>query len=248
MKIKRYKKVNKNLGFYINTFGFRQPYQLLADGTFCFAALNNKINVVNDIPKYLQGEIKLITTQCAIMEMENLGPKLNGALIILKKYIVHKCGHEGKPVNASKCLLSMVKKGNSNHYIVCTQDRELQDKIRTVTGVPLLYLHIKTPVLEKPSEASIKKAEERISGISEPEIQRIEKLKEKCGLIKDEKVHIRKRKRKGPNPLSCKKKKKGNTEQNNSIHKKDAKSEIEKKKRKRIRLPKHVKEEIIKLP
>lgn len=40
MKIKRYKKVSKNLNFYVNNFGFRQPYQILIDGTFCFAALN----------------------------------------------------------------------------------------------------------------------------------------------------------------------------------------------------------------
>lgn len=47
MKIRRYKKVNKRLGFYINNFGFRQPYQLLIDGTFCYAALNvSFVNVV----------------------------------------------------------------------------------------------------------------------------------------------------------------------------------------------------------
>lgn len=40
MKIKRYKKVNRRLNFYNNNFGFRQPYQLLIDGTFCLAALN----------------------------------------------------------------------------------------------------------------------------------------------------------------------------------------------------------------
>lgn len=43
MKIRRYKKVNKNLSFYANNFAFRQPYQILADGTFCFAALNVSI-------------------------------------------------------------------------------------------------------------------------------------------------------------------------------------------------------------
>lgn len=42
MKIKRYKKVNRYLNFYINNFGFRQPYQILVDGTFCLAALKVK--------------------------------------------------------------------------------------------------------------------------------------------------------------------------------------------------------------
>lgn len=39
MKIKRYKKVNRHLNFYVNNFGFHHPYQVLVDGTFCFAAL-----------------------------------------------------------------------------------------------------------------------------------------------------------------------------------------------------------------
>lgn len=43
MKIRRYKKVNKNINFYVNNFGFRQPYQILIDGTFCYAALNVSI-------------------------------------------------------------------------------------------------------------------------------------------------------------------------------------------------------------
>lgn len=43
MKIRRYKKVHKHLGFFVNNFGFRQPYQILVDGTFCYAALNVSI-------------------------------------------------------------------------------------------------------------------------------------------------------------------------------------------------------------
>lgn len=39
MRIKRYKKAYKCLSFYINNFGFHKPFQLLIDGTFCFAAL-----------------------------------------------------------------------------------------------------------------------------------------------------------------------------------------------------------------
>lgn len=93
------------------------------------------MNASNDLPKYLQSEIKLITTQCAILEMEKLGPKLNGALLILKNYVVHKCDHQGKPIAGSACLLSMVSKDNPSHYMVCTQDRDLQEKVRKLPGI-----------------------------------------------------------------------------------------------------------------
>lgn len=59
MKINRYKKVHKILQFYCNNFGFRKPYQVLVDGTFCFAALKHKINIEDQITKYL-GKISIM--------------------------------------------------------------------------------------------------------------------------------------------------------------------------------------------
>ncbi|XP_018575407.1 rRNA-processing protein UTP23 homolog [Anoplophora glabripennis] len=246
MKIRRYKKVNKRLGFYINNFGFRQPYQLLVDGTFCYAALNNKINIANNIPRYLQGDIKLLTTQCAIIEMENLGPKLNGALLILKKYVIHKCGHEGKPILGSQCFLSMLGSKNENHYIIATQDRDLQDIVRNKPGVPLLYLHSKTPILEQPSELSMKAVKDKLANLCETEKIALEELKLKGGIVSNEEKP-KKRKKKGPNPLSCKKKRYKPNLQTVTISKKESRPEVEKRKRKRIKIPKHVKEELLKI-
>ncbi|XP_063903258.1 rRNA-processing protein UTP23 homolog [Zophobas morio] len=236
MKIKRYKKVNKHLNFYVNNFGFRHPYQVLVDGTFCFAALNNKVNISDNIPRYLQGELKLLTTQCAVIEMENLGSKLSGALIVLKQYPVHKCGHEGKPIVASKCLLSMLGNCNPNHYIVASQDRDLQNNVRNLVGVPLLYLHGKTPVLEQPSNVSVEAAKDNLGGISMSERQMIEKLKLENGMVSDNRDKLKKKKKKGPNPLSCKKKKK------QSVEGKVVKSGERKVKRQKVRIPEHVRE------
>ncbi|KAJ8964816.1 hypothetical protein NQ314_004623 [Rhamnusium bicolor] len=203
--------------------------------------LRNKINIADNIPRYIQDDVKLLTTQCAIIEMENLGPKLNGALLILKKYAVHKCGHEGKPILGSKCLLSMLGKNNDNHYIIATQDRDLQDRIRDKPGVPLLYLHMKTPVLEKPAEASVKAAKNKLTVLCKSEITALEQLKVESGLLKNDEEKPKKKTKKGPNPLSCKKKKvKANIRSH--IVKKEGKPEIEKKKRKRIKIPKHVRE------
>nr|XP_036222572.1 rRNA-processing protein utp23-like [Bactrocera oleae] len=73
--------------------------------------------------------------------------------MIVKKFHVHKCGHEGAPVPASQCIKSMTKCGR---YVVASQDRSLQNSLRKVPGRILLYLHKATPVLEEPSEASKK--------------------------------------------------------------------------------------------
>lgn len=173
--------------------------------------------------------------------MENLGSKLNGALLILKKYVVHKCGHEGKPILGSHCFLSMLGHKNENHYIIATQDRDLQDRLRNKPGIPLLYLHSKTPILEEPSELSVKAVKDKLVGLNTMEKNALEQLKSKSGIATNEEKS-KKKKKKGPNPLSCKKKKqKSNV---SAIIKRESRPESEKKIRKRIKIPKHVKEEL----
>lgn len=175
--------------------------------------------------------------------MENLGPKLHGALLILKQYVVHQCEHKSKPITGSKCLLSMLGSNNSKHYILATQDRDLQNKVRNVPGVPLLYLHVKTPVLEQPTEASVKYARDKMSGVLQSEVRALEKLKDESEST--EKLKQKKKKKKQPNPLSCKKKKTKPGAQSQAP-KKDNNDKVEKKKRKRIRIPEHIRQELLK--
>lgn len=204
----------------------------------------NKVNIADDIPRYLQAETKLLTTQCIIIETEKLGPKLSRALHIVKQYHLHKCGHEGKPVPASACLMSMVKKRNEDHYIIATQDRELQERLRKRPGIPLLYFHQKTPVLEHPSEASMRATQ--IELLPESERAKIFQMKERHGIEEEVKTFRKKKKKGGPNPLSCKKKKKQVGGVQNAGVKKPT-DVVDKKTRKKVRIPRHVKEQMKKL-
>ncbi|XP_023166209.1 rRNA-processing protein UTP23 homolog [Drosophila hydei] len=236
MKISRFKKSHKTLAFFATHFDYREPYQVLIDATFCQAALQHKIGIEEQIKKYFQCNVKLLTTQCIILEAEALGTPLSGALTIVKQFHVHKCGHEGKPVAAAQCLKSMTK---DNRYIVATQDRLLQASLRKVPGRCLLYLHKATPVLEAPSDASKKwvqkKAKNLMLGQHE---QKIEYMKEKQGLKPAETVQTKKVKGpKNPNPLSCKKSKRANKP---SLQHVEQTTQL-KAKRKRIKIPEHVK-------
>ena len=51
MKIKRAKKVSKILNYYKQNFGFRSPYLILLDGTFCAGCLTAKVNIKQQLPK-----------------------------------------------------------------------------------------------------------------------------------------------------------------------------------------------------
>lgn len=73
MKVKRQKHVRKILTFYRGYFDYRSPFQVLVDGTFCRAALNCKVSISEQLPKYLDAEVKLCTTRCVLAECEALG-------------------------------------------------------------------------------------------------------------------------------------------------------------------------------
>lgn len=63
MGLKRQKLAKKIINFYKYNFSFREPFQILVDGTFCQLALKNKIQIKEQMPKYLMGEVKLCTTR-----------------------------------------------------------------------------------------------------------------------------------------------------------------------------------------
>ncbi|CAD6998427.1 unnamed protein product [Ceratitis capitata] len=47
-------------------------------------ALQNKVIIEEQLRKYFQSTIKLVTTQCIILESESLGAQLAGATMIVK--------------------------------------------------------------------------------------------------------------------------------------------------------------------
>ncbi|KAM3929268.1 rRNA-processing protein UTP23 homolog [Leptodactylus fuscus] len=213
MKIKRQKHAKKHLSFYKHNFRFREPYQVLLDGTFCQAALKNQIQIKEQMPKYLMGEVQLCTTSCVIKELESLGKELYGAKLIAQRFQVRHCAHYQSPVGGSACLLSMVADDNSHHYFIATQDHELATKVKKRAGVPLMFIIQNTIVLDKPSPKSVAHVQAVQAGQMLPEHQKhnIEHLKDEQGVSEATERRGKKRKRVGgPNPLSCLKKKKKN--------------------------------------
>ncbi|XP_074997356.1 rRNA-processing protein UTP23 homolog [Calonectris borealis] len=216
MKLRRQKHAKKNMGFYKHNFHFRQPFQVLLDGTFCQAALRNKIQIREQLPGYLDGATQLCTTRCVLKELESLGKALYGAKLIAQRFQVRNCSHHKDPVSGSACLLSMIEEGNPHHFFIATQDQDLANKVKKKAGVPLLFIIQNTMVLDKPSPKSLAFVQKLQTDQLVPEHQKqsIVQLKEREGLAKQEGEKRRKRKRAGgPNPLSCLKKKKKKTQE-----------------------------------
>ena len=75
-----------------------------------------KVNIREQLPKYL-GEVKLLTTQCCLLEMEklrDLEPRLHGPLEVMKQFPLRRCGHEADPRPAMKCIKALLGEKNEH--------------------------------------------------------------------------------------------------------------------------------------
>lgn len=205
--MKRYKHAKKVLSFYKNTFGYREPFQVLVDGTFCQAALKGKIYIKEQLPKYFGSSVQLVTTRCIAEEIRSLGQDFYGASLVAQRFSHRNCGHTKKCVNATECVLSMIGENNSSHFVVASQDKDVQEKLRLIPGVALVHIVRNTIVLESPSEESHSKADELVESVTD--LTHHEKTVVEALDKEIEQHEVQKRKRKkphGPNPLSVKKK------------------------------------------
>mmetsp|Transcript_30209 Transcript_30209/g.79338 ORF Transcript_30209/g.79338 Transcript_30209/m.79338 type:complete len:240 (+) Transcript_30209:194-913(+) len=214
MKVKRLKRSRKMTQFYVNSFGFREPIRVLVDGTFCQAALTTKMYLQEQVPQYLGVRAQLVTTKCCVDEIDLLGDEFRGAKLVAKRFEQRKCRCRGLGGGAETCLMALIGESNPEHYVVATQDRGLKEKLRRIPGVPVLSISFGQLSMGKPSQVSLDHAAElnyakvaptamtpsAVSAAAAAAVAPIE------AAVKTAARPIRKRKRKGPNPLSIKKK------------------------------------------
>lgn len=86
-------------------------------------------------------------TNTSTQELEKLGPKYRLALRVAKSenFEVLKCQHKG--IYADDCIFDRVSK--SRIYIVGTDDKDLQRRLRKVPGVPIMKVARGKYVIER---------------------------------------------------------------------------------------------------
>jgi rRNA-processing protein FCF1 len=178
MKVKKAKNIRKYLRFYKIIFGITDPYHVLLDGNFIFAALKFKLPIIDRLKAMLQGcDFRLYALQSAYDELVKAGksclesaeflqenciklddktvPGANAGeklLAFLGKYVSKFafCGHIVFADSNSKDIHS---KGHK-HFFVATQDRESRLAVNRMPGIPTMYLSQVVLVMEAPSDAS----------------------------------------------------------------------------------------------
>ena len=121
MKLKRKKSAKRTLQILTNNFGYSNPYKILIDGTFAKSALDNKVQILDQIKNYFGSDVKLYSTECVINEVKEMGKPLYGVYCILRNYDIYECECKGMKM-ARGCLKQIIESNNPNKLIFATKD------------------------------------------------------------------------------------------------------------------------------
>ena len=219
--------IKKTLNFYRFVFKFDSPYKVIIDGNFAAMALNKKFEMKSSLEKFLDEKVILIIPSCIFKEVQSIESKIPGLLKLLSQYKIEQCKHN--LLTPTNCIRDYIGKKNNSKYFVATQDNFLRVQLRKIPGVPLIFFEQNMLLMDKPSRISIEASERRENLKEDPKQKEKKILSEKKDEIsnflveefknskyykqKQEEFKINKlmgkirKKAKGPNPLSVKKKK-----------------------------------------
>lgn len=174
-----------------------------------------------------------------------IGNSLYGTMLVIKQFPIHKCGHEKNPISANECLFSLIQR-KEEHYFLATQDQDLTEKTRLLAYVPILFIKMNAIILEQPATEARDKAiesQQRFHQVDSHQFQTLKKLKKIESLDKPANIKRKRKGPKGPNPLSCKKKKTValNKASSSNPNVKSVKQDGKKKRTKTKRIPNHIK-------
>ena len=218
--------IKKTLNFYKYIFKFDSPFKIIIDGNFAAMALNKKFEMKSSLEKLLGEKVNLIIPSCIFKEVQSIESKIPGLLKLLSQYKIEECKHG--LLSPTNCIRDYIGNKNQLKYFVATQDNFLRIQLRKIPGVPLIFFEQNMLLMDKPSKISIESSERRENLKEDPQKKEKKLLNEKKEEIRDflvaefkeSKYYKRKqeeyklnklmgnirKKAKGPNPLSVKKK------------------------------------------
>ncbi|CVK83870.1 related to rRNA-processing protein UTP23 [Fusarium mangiferae] len=218
------------------TFGFREPYQVLVDAEMVRDSSRFKMDLEPALSRTVHGKVKPMITQCEIRKLyaARNEPGVHEAIDLAKTLERRRCGHHPddypEPLSTQECLRSVVDPKdtlqNKHRYVVASQDQEVRRMLRGIKGVPLIYIKRSVMILEPMADESVqvRAKEERSKFRAEIKNQLGKRKREdaddddKTDKKTDNNSEEQKQKKKkghgpkGPNPLAVQKPKKAKTE------------------------------------
>ena len=228
MRQKRAKAYRRLLHHYVLHYQFREPYQVLIDPTFAEALVRFQVHEpLKQLGSVLHGKVKPMITQCCIAalydaenharnELQNSDEQqtYKQAIALAKTWERRKCNHK-ETQTAGACIASVIGEKNQHRYMLAADDVQVRRSLRrSVPGLPIVHYSQSVLVLEPMSDVTerhITHMEQSKSALSIEE-QRILQTPafspaSTNANAPSQPVAPKRKRAKGPNPLSVKKSK-----------------------------------------
>lgn len=202
----------KVLTYYRVNFGILPPYKVLCDAPVMHVAPKRSIFLKEALPRLLAATAVPVVTRCIYEELRALGDEFAEAKAFAKRCPREPCVHGGARKSASDCISAYLEKGNHSKLLLATNDSEVMRIGMEKCDIPIVTIADQTRlVLRKPTamaiESTKKLREEKNCALQGTDKALLadsdtrKPLRLKLGIV-------RKRRAKGPNPLSMKKSRK----------------------------------------
>ncbi|WRT70915.1 uncharacterized protein IL334_007914 [Kwoniella shivajii] len=215
MRQKRAKTYKRVMALYVQTFGFRHPYQILVSHDVLLESSKTSLDIVKILGDVVQGECKPMITQCCMEALYKMGKEHQQTTNLAKTFERRRCNHR-TAIDGNDCLKDVVGQTNKHRYVLASQSLALRTALQNVPGLPIIHFNrTGVLVLSPPSTATIREKNKN------EESRRLDGIKEMQGVVDGENVlgastvlpgsanlAVGRKKVKGVNPLSVKKKKK----------------------------------------
>ncbi|WVN86075.1 uncharacterized protein L203_101233 [Cryptococcus depauperatus CBS 7841] len=165
MRQKRAKLYKRAMATYINTFAFRQPFQILVSQDVLLEGAKSGTDMPKQFVTIVQGECKPMITQCCIEALYKLGKSVQKTINLAKSFERRKCNHR-TTLEPDACLKDVIGSQNKHNYILAAQSISLIHSLQNIPGLPIIHYNPRgVLVLSPPSVATVreklKKEEER---------------------------------------------------------------------------------------
>src|SRR5436309_2984023 len=101
-----------------------------------------------------------VISQCSMRHLYMSEPRVPDLIGRAKTYERRRCNHHTleNPLSTLECLSSVVdpkdSKTNKHRYVVASQDRTVRNHMRTIAGVPLIYISRSVMIMEPMAAAT----------------------------------------------------------------------------------------------
>jgi U3 small nucleolar RNA-associated protein 23 len=85
MRIGKKSRARRALAFYRCAYGIKQPFRVVVDGTALQAAANLKVDLREELPKLLGGQVEVMVTRAVVAELRQLGKEFKSATAMAKR-------------------------------------------------------------------------------------------------------------------------------------------------------------------